>query len=89
MPIRKSYKYVKSTARQDRKRNEAEMRQAKYDALPLTEKLKHMGKQARARYDAKVAKNKKAIPAPANVPATIRPEPAFVPDKKKGKGKKS
>jgi hypothetical protein len=89
MPIRKSYKYVKSTARKDLKRRQAEDRQAKYDALPLAEKLKTMGKQARAKYDAKVNKTKKPIPAPVAVPADIRPEPAFVPDKKKGKGKKS
>jgi hypothetical protein len=88
------YTHAKADARKARKRQEAEERQEVWDALPLEEKLKLMGKKHRVRWDkqqAELAKKKVVTPTP--IPASVVATPAteVKPAKKKKyqKAKKS
>ena len=81
MPIKvNGYTQVKTHAKQLRKRREAEARQAKYDALPLAEKIAGMGAKHKARWEKQQAK-KKSTPAPAPV-AVATPAAEAKPKKK-------
>jgi len=85
------YSHKKADQRKDRKRREADDRQAVYDALPLKEKLERMGKKHRARWERQQAalakKNPVKVVAPAPAPVVVA-EVADAPKKKKQKAAK-
>ena len=57
MAKKENYSFVKQQLRQDRRRQEAEVRQLKYDDLSLEQKLANaIGKKEKAKIQAKIAK---------------------------------
>jgi hypothetical protein len=89
MPIKQAgYSQDKAHARKERKRKEADLRQGKYDALTLTEKIFLATSRGGSKREIERLQNPKAKPAtpPAPVAVALAAE-AFVSDKKR-KGKK-
>ena len=90
MPIKNAgYTQVKAHARQDKKRKEADLRQGKYDALSLTEKIflatsRGGSKRELSRLRGEYVKKVELPPAPVAVAPKAE---VFVSDKKR-KGKK-
>ena len=64
MAKKENYSFVKQQLRQDRRRQEAEVRQLKYDDLSLEQKLANaIGKKEKAKIQAKIAKRDEKKPA--------------------------
>ena len=64
MAKKENYSFVKQEARQDRRRQEADARQLKYDDLSLEQKLAGaVGKKEKAKIQAKIAKRDEKKPA--------------------------
>lgn len=88
MPIKvNGYTQVKTHAKQLRKRREAEVRQAKYDALPLAEKIAGMGAKHKARWEKQQAARAKKASTPAPTPVVeqtvaVKPKKAYQKPKK-------